>query len=105
MVSNLSEDKADLVRRLRCAEGHLHGITTMIERDADCPSIVQQIVAVQAALRQATSLMVKHHLCACLDECLHSPDVTVREHCLAEVISLYQLRGGSLPPVSRKELL
>lgn len=105
MVSNLSEDKADLVRRLRCAEGHLHGITTMIERGADCPSIVQQIVAVQAALHQVTGLLVKDHLGACLDECLQNPDANVHAPCLAEVISLYQLLGGSLSPFNRKELL
>lgn len=105
MVSNLSKDKADLVRRLHCAGDQLHGITALVERSADCQSILLQIVAVQAALHQVTSQLVKDHLCACLEECLQNPDANVREHCLAEVISLYQLRGGSLPPFNRKELL
>lgn len=99
MVSNLSEDKVDLVRRLHCAEGHLHGITAMVERGADCQSVVQ------ATLRQVTGLVVKDHVCACLEECLQNPNAIVRDHCLAEIISLYQLLGGSLPPVNRKEHL
>lgn len=102
MVSDLSGDKADLVRRLHCAEGHLRGITAMIERDADCQSVVHQILAVQAALREISSLMVKHHLTVYLGEHLLSSnaDATTRERCLAEVISLYQLLGGSRRPLN-----
>lgn len=99
MDSSLSRDKADLVRRLCCVEDCLQGITALVERGADCQSVLLQIVAVQAALHQVTNLLVKHHLCACLEECLQNPDVIIREHCLAEIISLYQLRGGSWPPV------
>lgn len=105
MPNDPLEDKTEWVRRLHCAEGHLRGITTMIEHGADCRSIVHQILAVQSALREINGLLVKHHLTVCLDECLQNPDANVREHCLAEVISLYQLRGGSLPPFNRKELL
>lgn len=51
MPGDALESKADLLRRLRCAEGHLRGIAAMIERGADCQSVVHQILAVQAALR------------------------------------------------------
>ena len=105
MLSNLFDGKIDLVRRFHCAEGHLHGITTMIERGADCRSIIHQILAVQSALREINGLVVKYHLTVCLAEQLQNADETAREHCLAEVISLYQLLGGSLPPFNRKELL
>lgn len=86
-------------QRLRCIKGHLHGITAMVEHDADCQSVLQQISAVQAALHEVTGLLVKHHVCACLDECLQNQDVMIREHCLADVISLYQLLGDLLPPL------
>ncbi|NUN03913.1 MAG: metal-sensitive transcriptional regulator, partial [Bryobacteraceae bacterium] len=62
-----------MIRRLHCSEGHLHGIAAMIEHGADCQRVVQQIVAVQASLRQVTGLVVKHHLSACLEEQLHNP--------------------------------
>ncbi|MBI5350833.1 MAG: metal-sensitive transcriptional regulator, partial [Chloroflexi bacterium] len=39
--------KVNIVRRLHCAEGHLRGVTMMVERDDDCVNIVQQICAVQ----------------------------------------------------------
>ena len=101
----VQEGRAEWVRRLHCAEGHVRGIATMIERGADCQSVICQILAVQAALRQVNGLVVKHHLTACLAEHLQSTDAPAREHCLAEVVSLYQLLGGSLPPFNRKELL
>lgn len=105
MPNDPLEDKTEWVRRLHCAEGHLRGITTMIERGADCQSIVHQILAVQSALREINGLVVKHHLTVCLAEQLQNSNANVRAPCLAEVISLYQLLGGSLPPFDRKEHL
>jgi len=105
MPSDLLKDKADWVRRLRCAEGHVRGIVTMLESDPDCQSVAHQIFAVQRALREINGLVVKHHLTVCLAEQWQNADATTREHCLAEVVSLYQLLGGSLPPFNRKEFL
>ena len=105
MSSESLENKVELVRRLHCAEGHLRGIATMVERGADCRSLVCQILAVQAALRKINSLIVKYHLTLCLRDHWSEtgPDATGREYWLAEVISLYQLLGGSLPPLIGKE--
>jgi DNA-binding FrmR family transcriptional regulator len=83
--------KVDLTRRLRCAEGHLRGIVIMVEQGADCTSIVHQMLAVQGALREANRLLLRHHLNVCLRERLQQPEISVREKCMAEVISLYQL--------------
>jgi DNA-binding FrmR family transcriptional regulator len=107
MSGDSPERKADLLRRLRCAAGHVRGIATMIERGADCQSVVHQTLAVQAALCEINSLMLKQHFTVCLDEHLLSKtaDVTSRERFLAEVVSLHQLLGGSQPPLNQKELL
>lgn len=79
--------RADLVRRLHCAEGHVKGIAAMVERGADCESIVRQILAVQAALREVDRLVVRHHL----HECLGSSTGDDAERTLDEVLRLYQL--------------
>jgi DNA-binding FrmR family transcriptional regulator len=107
MPGDALERKADLLRRLHCAEGHVRGIAAMIEQGADCQSVVRQMLAVQAVLREINRLMVKHHLTVCLDERFLSPqaDANTREWFLAEVISLYQLLGGSQPLFNQKELL
>jgi DNA-binding FrmR family transcriptional regulator len=107
MPGDTPENKADLLRRLRCAEGHLRGIAAMIERGADCQSVVRQMWAVQAALCEINRQVIQHHLAVCLDEYLLSSqaDANTHERFLAEVILLYQLLGGSRPPFNQKELL
>lgn len=95
MPNTRLEDRAEWLGRLQCVEGRLYGITVMVEHDADCQSVLQQIAVVQVALYEVTGLLVKHYLHTCLEECLQNPNANVREHCLADVISLYQLLGGS----------
>ncbi len=85
------DSRADLVRRLRCVEGHVHGIAAMVERGEDCESIVRQALAVQAALRAIKRLIVKHHLAVCLREHWQTAEAAGREQGLAEVVALYSL--------------
>jgi len=92
--------RADLKRRLGCAEGHLRGIAAMVEGGADCESLVHQTHAVQAALAQINRLILKHHLDTCVREALNGANGSASEACLAEVVSLFQLLGT---PISGKE--
>jgi len=97
--------KANLTRRLHCAEGHLRGVTMMVERDDDCVSIVQQVCAVQGALHEINRLLLRHYLEICFKQRLQEGkmDDVACENCIAEIVSLYQLLGISLP--NRKELV
>lgn len=92
--------RADLVRRLRCAAGHVRGIAAMVEGGADCESLVRQTRAVQGALGRVNCLILKHHVETCVRVTLSGSDSAASEACLAEVVSLYQLLGVS---VSGKE--
>jgi DNA-binding FrmR family transcriptional regulator len=47
------QHKKDLILRLRRIEGQLRGIQAMIEKDAECESIVQQLSASRRALDKA----------------------------------------------------
>jgi DNA-binding FrmR family transcriptional regulator len=44
------ENRAAIVRRLKSVEGRVRGGQCMVEDDADCIDVVDQIVAVQRAL-------------------------------------------------------
>lgn len=101
-VSNdLRRTEADLIRRLQCAEGHpstllragLRGIEAMVERGAECDSIVHQTLAVQAALREINRLVLKQHLEVCLRRRLqeNGANAAGREQCLDEALSLFKL--------------
>ena len=98
------EFRADLVRRLRCAEGHLRAVAGMIETDADChaPRLLQQMVAVQGALCEVNRRFVKHYLDDCLPTDLQVSDPALRERALEEVVALYELIGGHPRPLGRK---
>ena len=46
----------DAVNRLKTAEGHIAGIRRMLEEDAYCINVIQQIQAVQSALNKASKI-------------------------------------------------
>jgi len=45
------DQQADIIRRLRCAEGHLNAVIEMTEAGRPCEQVLHQLNAVQAALR------------------------------------------------------
>ena len=98
------EFKADLVRRLRCAEGQLRAIAGMVETDADGQTILQQMLAVQGALREVNRRLVKQYLNDCLPAGLQAADPALRERALEETVALYELIGGHVRPLGRKEI-
>ena len=97
--------RPDLIRRLRSAEGHLRGIIGMVEAGAVCQDVVQQVQAVQGALREVKRLLLRHSLHDCLRTALADPDPAVRDHALASVLTLYSLAGADAPLWSGKEPL
>lgn len=102
MSDELLPFQTDLTDRLRCAGGHLQGIATMVERGADCGSLIHQILAVQGALREANRLLLKHHLEVCLRAQLEASEIAARKKCFGEVVSLYNMLGGAAS-LNRKE--
>ena len=48
----------DIVRRLKSVEGHVRGIERMVEENAYCVDVVNQILAVQRALRKVSGLVL-----------------------------------------------
>lgn len=63
------ETKRDLLRRLRRIEGQTRGLQTMVADERGCGEILQQIAAVEAALRQVALRLARAHL-----ECTVSMD-------------------------------
>lgn len=74
---------ADIIKRLRRAEGHLKSIITMIEEGRGCLEIAQQLQAVESAINTAKKTLVHDHIDHCLEHAVHggnkSVDDTIRE--------------------------
>ena len=68
------DEKKELIRRLRLAEGQIRGIQRMVEEDAWCPDILVQVSAVTSALNSFNRELVTAHLRHCVTEDVRKGD-------------------------------
>lgn len=66
MSQATTEEKEELLARLRRVEGQIRGVQRMIEENRNCEAVVTQLMAARAALDRASVLIVNHHLAQCL---------------------------------------
>ena len=65
---NVSEAKADALKRLSYIEGHLSGIRKMLEEDKYCVDVLKQTYAVRRAIEKMESILLEGHLQSCVVE-------------------------------------
>ena len=63
-----SQNKDDLVKRLRRAEGQVRGIQRMVETDTYCIDILTQVSAATKALENVALALIQDHLAHCVTE-------------------------------------
>jgi DNA-binding FrmR family transcriptional regulator len=63
-----SQNKDDLVKRLRRAEGQVRGIQRMVENDTYCIDILTQVSAATKALETVALALIEDHLAHCVAE-------------------------------------
>lgn len=71
MVSGMhgySDNKDDLLKRLRRAEGQVRGIARMVEEDKYCIDILTQVSAATKALETVALSLLGDHLSHCVAE-------------------------------------
>jgi DNA-binding FrmR family transcriptional regulator len=61
-----TKDKRDLVTRLRRIEGQARGIQRLVEEEAYCLDVLQQVEALTAAGDQVGLLLLEDHIDGCL---------------------------------------
>lgn len=80
-----------VTQRLASAAGHIKGIERMVQEDAYCIDLIQQIQAVQAALNKVTAMMLDTHLQSCMMTAVRGQDMAERERMLAEVTAVFKM--------------
>lgn len=70
-----ADETADLLRRLRRAEGQLRGLQRMIEEGRECREVATQFAAASRAVRGAGH----HYLSRTMSRCLADPDAAALE--------------------------
>jgi DNA-binding FrmR family transcriptional regulator len=61
-----TDDKKQLLNRLRRLEGQVRGVQRMVEEDAWCPDILNQIAAVRSALDKVALGLAEGHVGHCM---------------------------------------
>ena len=87
------ERTTDIVRRLKSVEGHVRGVRRMVDEGAYCIDVVNQIVAVQGALKKVSGLMLDQHLHSCVTDAMRGPDASAREQVLGELLEVFEATG------------
>jgi len=67
-----TKDKQALVTRLRRIEGQARGLQRLVDEEAYCLDILQQVEALTAAADQVALLLVEDHIEGCLAHAIES---------------------------------
>ena len=67
-----TKDRRDLVTRLRRIEGQARGIQRLVEEEAYCLEVLQQVEAMTAAADQVALLLLEDHIDGCLTHAIET---------------------------------
>lgn len=79
--------KEQALKRLSTARGHLDHVIRMIETEKYCIEILQQSLAVQAALRAVDNIILKGHLEEHVAHAMHGKD---QQKSIQEVVDVFE---------------
>lgn len=67
-----TKDRRDLLNRLRRIEGQARGIQRLVENEAYCLDILQQVEALTSAADGVSMLVLEDHIDGCLNHAIRS---------------------------------
>ncbi len=80
--------KQNLQARLNRIEGQIRGIKGMVEKDAYCDDVLNQIAAVQSALNSVGRILLEGHMKSCVIERIQEGDNAVIDELLTTMNKL-----------------
>lgn len=83
------DNKQDILKRFRYAEGHVRGISKMVAEDAYCMDIINQNHAVIEALKKINTLILEGYLGECAYDAVNSKNLAKRKKAISELVNLY----------------
>jgi DNA-binding FrmR family transcriptional regulator len=88
-----AEVRGKVAARLRSIEGHVRGVTRMVEEGAYCIDLLKQTLAIQRALDKINALLLQDHLEHCVAAAISAPDPAERRRTIAELLEVFALSG------------
>ncbi|MDQ3018419.1 MAG: metal-sensitive transcriptional regulator [bacterium] len=89
MTKETSDNKKDLIKRLRYVEGHVRAVAKMVEDDAYCMDVINQSHAVIEAMKKVNGLILEGYLGECAYDAVNSKDAAKRKAAVSELVKLY----------------
>jgi len=78
----------EILVRLNRIEGQVRGIKRMVEEEAYCDDILNQIASIQSALYGVARLLLEKHMKSCVKEQILSGDERVIDEVLATIFRM-----------------
>jgi DNA-binding FrmR family transcriptional regulator len=85
--------KQNLSDRLKRIEGQVRGIDKMVHTDEPCPKVLNQLAAVQAALRSISTMVLRNYLDNCVTAAITSGDARRKDAVLDELMDVLKKFG------------
>ena len=85
--AKMQKDKEQIVKRLKTARGHLGRVIKMVEEGKYCIDILQQSLAVQAALKRVDEMILADHLTHCVRGALEGKE---KDKQLEEILEVFK---------------
>lgn len=86
----MQADKAKITQLIKTARGQLDGILKMIEENAYCIDVSNQLMAADAILRRANREVLSAHLSGCVRQALESGETSQIEQKMEELNSVLE---------------
>lgn len=83
------QTRTEVTRRLRSVEGHIRGVAHMVDEDQPCMAILQQMQAIQGAIRQISLLLLASHLDHCLQTVETAQSAKAHQQLREELTALF----------------
>lgn len=77
--------KDNLCKRLNRIEGQVRGVKKMIENDAYCNDVLNQILSIKSALDSVNKLILESHINNCLVEKIKNDDKKVLNELMSTI--------------------
>jgi DNA-binding FrmR family transcriptional regulator len=87
------DTKDNCVRRLSRIEGQVRGISAMVSDERYCIDIINQIAAVQSALRKVEEVLLHGHVGHCIENAIASGNAEEQRAKVAELIKVLHRPG------------
>lgn len=87
------EVRTSAASRLRSIEGHVRGVTRMVEEGTYCIDVIKQTLAVQRALEKVNAMLLADHLEHCASAAIRAADPKERERTIQELLEVFETSG------------